>query len=1050
MSLTPTTNDVIVQLNNKTPAQIAQEFSAYQAAIDTYNVQKQINPNLPQHTENIGGNNANPQQTKYASVGSTPADPPSTEPYVELTGLANQSQSADTVPSTGLVASSSTSPAVGTTSSIPTSTATDSPAPLLQKTAAPTVTASLTFITGTSPSDNITSNSELNGTGLPNTVVNFTIDGSPIASTVMADAQGTWSFKPSGLADGAHTIVASQTDAFGNTGTALLSFTLDTVAPSGGTPSLVAGSDTGSFNTDNITAATAPTLTVVLNPSVVAGDTVQLLLGGSPLAHPVTHVITASDVMAGSVSLTVISGDLGADGTKQVTAQFSDAAGNSSMGSAQNFTLDTTAPMVAITSAGGLTNQAAQTITGTVDVADAGATVTIFNGAIPIGSAIVQSDGTWSSSVTLNNGSNALTALVADAAGNLGASNGVIYTIDEAPVATPVTLAAGNEDTAYTITAATLLAGVTDVDGPSLSITSVSVASGGGSIVNNGNGTWTYTPAANSSGPVSFNYTASDGSLSASSTASLTLAAVNDAPVITAASLAVAEGGTVLITPANVGVSDPDSSSFAFTVSNVTHGSFQTTTDGVTWTNATTFTTADLAASHVRFVHDGSLTAPTFSIQANDGAALNNLSNVFVGSVSFNNVNHAPVATPVTLAAGTEDTAYTITAATLLAGVTDVDGPSLSITSVSVASGGGSIVNNGNGTWTYTPAANSDGPVSFNYTAFDGELSASSTASLTLAPVNDAPVAVADTLSATEDTAVTYTAAQLLGNDTDVDNSNAQLSIASVTSGTGGTAVLNANGTVTFTPNANFSGAASFTYTVSDGASTSSPATVTVNVAAVNDAPVITAASLTVAEGGTVLITPANIGVSDPDSSSFAFTVSNVTHGSFQTTTDGVTWTNATTFTTADLAASHVRFVHDGSLTAPTFSIQANDGAALNNLSNVFVGSVSFNNVNHAPVATPVTLAAGTEDTAYTITAATLLAGVTDVDGPSLSITSVSVASGGGSIVNNGNGTWTYTPAANSSGPVSFNYTASDGSLSASSTASLTLARSTMRRWRRR
>ena len=82
-------------------------------------------------------------------------------------------------------------------------------------------------------------------------------------------------------------------------------------------------------------------------------------------------------------------------------------------------------------------------------------------------------------------------------------------------------------------------------------------------------------------------------------------------------------------------MSDPDSSSFTFIVSNVTHGSFQTTTDGVIWVNATTFTTADLAASHVRFVHDGSLTTPTFSIQANDGAALNNLSNVFVGSVSF-------------------------------------------------------------------------------------------------------------------------------------------------------------------------------------------------------------------------------------------------------------------------------------------------------------------------------------------------------------------------------------------------------------------------------
>ena len=97
--------------------------------------------------------------------------------------------------------------------------------------------------------------------------------------------------------------------------------------------------------------------------------------------------------------------------------------------------------------------------------------------------------------------------------------------------------------------------------------------------------------------------------------------------------------------------------------------------------------------------------------------------------------------------------------------------------------------------------------------------------------------------------------------------------------------------------------------------------------------------------------------------------------------------------------------------------------------------------MNDAPVATPVTLAAGQENTAYTIDASTLLAGVTDVDGPSLSITAVSVASGGGTIVDNHNGTFTYTPAANFSGPVSFNYTASDGSLTSSSTASLVLVR---------
>ena len=89
---------------------------------------------------------------------------------------------------------------------------------------------------------------------------------------------------------------------------------------------------------------TAPTFTVALSPTVAAGDTVQLLLGGSGLAHPVTHTITAADIAARSVSLTVTAGDLGADGTKSITAQFSDVAGNTSTTAADVITLDTTAP----------------------------------------------------------------------------------------------------------------------------------------------------------------------------------------------------------------------------------------------------------------------------------------------------------------------------------------------------------------------------------------------------------------------------------------------------------------------------------------------------------------------------------------------------------------------------------------------------------------------------------------------------------------------------------------------------------------------------------
>ncbi|MCK1481775.1 hypothetical protein IVB25_03280, partial [Bradyrhizobium sp. 193] len=267
-------------------------------------------------------------------------------------------------------------------------TATSSAVVYTLSTTGPTVTETLTVDTGSSAADHVTANPALSGTGLANTVVHLTIDGVLSTTTATTDAQGAWSFLPSGLADGSHTIVASQTDSFGNTGSASLSFTLDTAAPSGGTPDLTAGSDTGTSNTDNLTSATAPTFTVALTPTAAVGDTVQLLLGGSPLAHPVTHVITATDVTAGSVSLTVTAGDLGADGTRQIAAQFSDAAGNSSTTSALSFTLDTTAPTVAITSAGGPVNQASQAITGTVDVADAGASVTILDGTTPIGTAV--------------------------------------------------------------------------------------------------------------------------------------------------------------------------------------------------------------------------------------------------------------------------------------------------------------------------------------------------------------------------------------------------------------------------------------------------------------------------------------------------------------------------------------------------------------------------------------------------------------------------------------------------------------------------------------
>ena len=86
-------------------------------------------------------------------------------------------------------------------------------------TTAPAVSERLAQDTGMSPTDNLTSNPALSGSGDANALVTLT-EGATTLGTATADASGAWTFTPSGLADGTHVIVASETDAAGNLGTA--------------------------------------------------------------------------------------------------------------------------------------------------------------------------------------------------------------------------------------------------------------------------------------------------------------------------------------------------------------------------------------------------------------------------------------------------------------------------------------------------------------------------------------------------------------------------------------------------------------------------------------------------------------------------------------------------------------------------------------------------------------------------------------------------------------------------------------------------------------
>ncbi|WP_454624428.1 nidogen-like domain-containing protein [Bradyrhizobium cenepequi] len=149
---------------------------------------------------------------------------------------------------------------------------------------------------------------------------------------------------------------------------------------------------------------------------------------------------------------------------------------------------------------------------------------------------------------------------------------------------------------------------------------------------------------------------------------------------------------------------------------------------GVSYNAATHSFTLDPSVAAYQHLADGEHATVTVNYGVSDSHVVTPAS----ASWTITGTDDAPVATPVTLESGTENAAYVIHVSDLLPSVSDIDSQSLSITGLSIASGGGSLVAGQNDTWIYLPAPGYAGPVSFTYTAFDGTLSASSAASLTL------------------------------------------------------------------------------------------------------------------------------------------------------------------------------------------------------------------------------------------------------------------------------------------------------------------------------
>ena len=209
----------------------------------------------------------------------------------------------------------------------------------------------------------------------------------------------------------------------------------------------------------------------------------------------------------------------------------------------------------------------------------------------------------------------------------------------------------------------------------------------------------------------------------------------------------------------------------------------------------------------------------TFTYKANDGTADSNTATV---TVTVTSVNDAPVTTDQS-ASTDEDTAVDITLTS-----SDVESDTITYSIVSDVSNGTTSLSGA--TVTYTPTANYNGTDTFTFKANDGTVdSNTSTVTMTVVAVNDAPVTAAVSASTNEDTAKTITLSA-----TDVEGSSLTYSVVATNNGS----VSISGSTATYNPTANWNGTDTFTYKANDGTDDSNTSTVTITVAAVNDAPI--------------------------------------------------------------------------------------------------------------------------------------------------------------------------------------------------------------------
>lgn len=592
---------------------------------------------------------------------------------------------------------------------------------------------------------------------------------------------------------------------------------------------------------------------------------------------------------------------------------------------------------------------------------------------------------------------------------------------------------AGIEDTRYAIDAAVLLANDTsrNVLTQPLRLTNVYGGENGTvtlTLLPDGSQCIVFTPDPDYWGPARFRYTVEDEyGLQATGRVYLDIAPVNDAPVTAGETAAFDEDTGLLFTSAQLLAND-------FDVDTPTVGDVLSI---LRVSDAKQGLVALDAQGNVRFLPDQDYFGPaSFVYWVSDGNG--GLTPTMV-NLEIRPVNDVPVVAGESVATA-EDTVLLIEQATLLANDWDVDNAHSDLTVFSVRNGRNCTVKlTPEGQIRFAPEQDFFGTATFFYTVYDGAGGyTEAMATVDLAPVNDAPIVAGEDFRGNEDEVATFTAASLLANDRDVDDAQATLTLVAVGNAQHGEVRLNSDSTVTFIPDADYFGAASFEYTVSDPHGAITTARVDIDLAPVNDAPRLRDDVMASNEDTALTIDAAALLANDTDvdnpPEALSITrVNGATHGTVSLNPDGT-----------------IRFVPDANFFGDaSFRYEVSDGVGGVSTATAIIHVAP---VNDAPIAND-NIVDGRRGVAITLTAAALLADDFDIDNThgDLRIVGVSGAEHG-TVRLNADGSVSFLPEPGFGGYPGaqghFTFTISDGVGGfATATTTITWRRSTRHRW---